>query len=49
MENAVKNLAGNVWEPANHGSEGSYGTEVSRFVCKDVAVQKKLRILVNAY
>jgi len=49
MENAVNNLDGNVWEPANHGSKGNYGTEVCRFVCKDVAVQKKLHILVHTY
>lgn len=49
MENAVRSLEGNAWEPANHGSEGNYGTEVSRFVCKDVAMQKKLHILVSTY
>lgn len=31
----------------SHGSEGNYGTEVSRFVCKAVAVQIKLHIPVN--
>lgn len=43
----MKNLYGNAWEPANHGSEGNYDLKFSRFVCGAAAMLEKLHFLVS--